>query len=123
MVYEGLLKLGQGAVLAGMILGAIAVFMIDRRFVWAGGFSFLGAALCLVGLIHGTEVSLSPDDVQAKLALGYALMGVVCLVFSRMGIPEREIDLDDPVDVEDYAERMALKTPDAADEKPELQPA
>ena len=46
VIYEGLLKLGEGAVLAGMILGAIAVFMIDRRFVWAAGYSFLGAALC-----------------------------------------------------------------------------
>ena len=41
-----------------MILGAIAVFMIDRRFVWAAGYSFLGAALASVGLIHGAEVSL-----------------------------------------------------------------
>ena len=49
--------------------------MIDRRFVWAAGFSFLAAALSLVGLIHGAEVSLSPDDIQAKLALGYALHG------------------------------------------------
>ena len=123
VVYEGLLKLGQGAVLAGLILGAIAVFMIDRRFVWAAGFSFLAAALALVGLIHGAEVSLSPDDIQAKLALGYAFMGLVCLAFSRLGIPEREVDLSDPVDVEDYAERMAFKTADVKEEQPALQPA
>ena len=124
VVYDGLLKLGEGAVLAGLILGAIAVFMIDRRFVWAAGFSFLAAALCLVGLIHGEEVSLSPDDVQAKLALGYALMGLVCLFFSRMGIPEREPDMNDPIDVEDYAERMAFKpAEEVPEEKPALQPA
>ena len=123
VVYEGLLKLGQGAVLAGLILGAIAVFMIDRRFIWAAGFSFLAAALCLVGLIHGAEVSLSPDDIQAKLALGYALMGLVCLFFWRIGVPEREVDLSDPVDVEDYAERMAFKPSEVPDEKPALQPA
>ncbi len=123
VVYEGLLKLGQGAVLAGLILGAIAVFMIDRRFVWAAGFSFLAGALCLVGLIHGAEVSLSPDDIQAKLALGYALMGLVCLAFSRLGVPEREVDLSDPVDVEDFAERMAFRPADALEEKSALQPA
>jgi AGZA family xanthine/uracil permease-like MFS transporter len=123
VIYDGLLKLGEGAVLAGMILGAIAVFMIDRRFVWAAGYSFLGAALALIGLIHGAKVSLSVDSIQAKLALGYLLMGIVCLVFSRMGIPEREIDLDDPVDVEDYAERMAFKPARVPDEEPALQPA
>ena len=68
-------------------------------------------------------MSLDFEAIQMKLALGYALMGVVCLVFSRMGIPEREVDLDDPVDVEDYAERMAYKTADVPDEKPALQPA
>jgi len=124
VIYEGLLKLGEGAVLAGMLLGAIAVFMIDRRFLWAAGYSFLAAILASVGLIHGAEVSLDFDAIQLKLALGYALMGVVCLVFSRMGVPEREIDLDDPVDVEDYAERMAYKTADVPKEdKPDLQPA
>jgi AGZA family xanthine/uracil permease-like MFS transporter len=123
VVYEGLLKLGEGAVLAGMILGAIAVFMIDRRFLWAAGYSFLGAALALVGLIHGAKVSISPDSIQAKLFLGYLLMGVVCLVFSRMGIPEREVDLGDPIDVEDHAERVAYGSSAEAAETPALQPA
>ena len=125
VIHEGLTKLGEGAVLAGMILGAIAVFMIDRRFVWAAAYSFLGAGLAAVGLIHGAEVSLDFDAMQMKLALGYALMGVVCLAFSRMGIPEREIDRSDPVDIEDYAERMAaFKPSEVPDEKkPEMQPA
>jgi adenine/guanine/hypoxanthine permease len=124
VVYEGLLKLGEGAVLAGMLLGAIAVFMIDRRFLWAAGYSLLGAALAGVGLIHGAKVSLDFESIQLKLALGYALMAVVCLGFSRMGVPEREIDLDDPVDVEDYAERMAHATTSAVrDEEPALQRA
>ncbi len=125
VIHEGLTKLGEGAVLAGMILGAIAVFMIDKRFVWAAAYSFLGAGLAAVGLIHGAEVSLDFDATQMKLALGYALMGVVCLAFSRMGIPEREIDRSDPIDIEDYAERMAaFKPSEVPDEKkPEMQPA
>ena len=127
VIHLGLTKLGEGAVLAGMILGAIAVFMIDRRFYWAAGYSFLGAVLASIGLIHGAEVSLDFDAVQMKIALGYALMGVVCLAFSLHGLPEREIDTSDPVDVEDYAERMAAFKPkaeaDVPDEEPELQPA
>ena len=125
VIHLGLTKLGEGAVLAGMILGAIAVFMIDRRFYWAAGYSFLGAVLASIGLIHGAEVSLDLDAVQMKIALGYALMGVVCLAFSLMKVPERAIDLSDPVDVEDYAERTApaSKPPEIPEEEPELQPA
>jgi AGZA family xanthine/uracil permease-like MFS transporter len=111
VVYEGLLKLGEGAVLAGMLLGAIAAFMIDRRFVWAAGYSFLGAALALVGLIHGAKVSLQPDALQAKIALGYAFMGLVCLAFVALKVPQREIDLGDPADVEAAAELAARGAP------------
>ena len=124
VIHPGLTKLGEGAVLAGMILGAIAVFMIDRRFYWAAGYSFLGALLASIGLIHGAEVSLHFEAVQMKIALGYALMGVVCLAFSLLEVPERAIDRSDPVDVEDYAERIAATRPaKEPDEEPELQPA
>ncbi|MEA2188741.1 MAG: adenine/guanine/hypoxanthine permease [Solirubrobacteraceae bacterium] len=121
VVYEGLLKLGEGAVLAGMLLGAIAAFMIDRRFVWAAGYSFLGAALALVGLIHGAKVSLQPDALQAKIALGYAFMGLVCLAFVALKVPQREIDLGDPADVEAAAELAARGAP-AKTQRPAAEP-
>ena len=35
VVYEGMAMLGGGAVLAGLVLGAIAVFVIDRQYVRA----------------------------------------------------------------------------------------
>jgi len=121
VVYEGLLKLGEGAVLAGMLLGAIAAFMIDRRFVWAAGYSFLGAALALVGLIHGAKVSLQPDALQAKIALGYAFMGLVCLAFVALKVPQREIDLSDPADVEAASELAARGAP-AKTQRPAAEP-
>jgi AGZA family xanthine/uracil permease-like MFS transporter len=107
VIHLGLTKLGEGAVLAGLLLGAIAAFMIDRRFYWAAGYSFLAAILASVGLIHGAEVSLDFDAVQMKIALGYALMAVVCLAFAYMKVPERPVDPDDPADMEEAAERMA----------------
>ena len=36
VVYDGLLILGQGAILAGLVLGAIVAFIIDKRFCPAG---------------------------------------------------------------------------------------
>ncbi len=98
LVYGGLHTLGAGAVLAGMVLGAIAVFLIDREFLWASGFAAFGAVLSAVGLIHGDRVELFAD---LHVALGYAFLAIVVGVFHFMGIPEREVDLSDPVDVAD----------------------
>ena len=52
----GLATLGAGAILAGLILGSITAFIIDKQFLWAAGYSFAGAALDFVGLIHADEV-------------------------------------------------------------------
>jgi adenine/guanine/hypoxanthine permease len=123
VVYGGLLKLGSGAVLAGMVLGAVAVFMIDRRFYWAAGYAFFGAALASIGLIHGSKVEIFAD---LKIALGYALLGLVCLGFAALKVPERAADPADPVDVEDAAERATLgkraDAPPAGAATPEPEP-
>jgi adenine/guanine/hypoxanthine permease len=98
VVYAGLHALGAGSVLAGMVLGAIAVFLIDRKFLWAAGYAGFGAMLAAVGLIHGDEVELFAD---LKIALGYAFLAIVAGAFHFLGVPRREVDLSDPVDVED----------------------
>jgi len=121
VVYTGLLKLGEGAVLAGLLLGAIAAFMIDRRFLWAAGYSALAGALSCVGLIHGAKVSLDFDNVQLNLALGYFFVSLVCLAFHAMHIPEREVDPSDPADVEEAAERMLASSP-PMDKAPSAKP-
>jgi AGZA family xanthine/uracil permease-like MFS transporter len=115
VIYTGLLKLGEGAVLAGLLLGAIGAFMIDRRFLWAAGYSMLAAVLSCVGLIHGEKVSLDFSSIQLKLGLGYAFVALVCLAFHALKVPEREVDPTDPADVEEAAERMAATAARPAD--------
>jgi AGZA family xanthine/uracil permease-like MFS transporter len=103
VLYEGLLKLGEGSVLAGMVLGTIAVFVIGRRFIHAAVACAVGGVLTLVGLIHGEEVvffSSSP-----KIALGYGLAAIICLGYAALRLPPREPDASDPIDVEVAAER------------------
>ena len=54
VVYHGMELLGGGAVLAGLILGAIAAFIIDREFERAAIYALAGAVLAFFGFIHGT---------------------------------------------------------------------
>jgi adenine/guanine/hypoxanthine permease len=78
LVYRGLALFGGGAILAGLVLGAIVAFIIDKQFLWAAGYSFGGAVLGFVGLIHGTKVGW---NVGGQIALGYAFAGIVLLAF------------------------------------------
>jgi AGZA family xanthine/uracil permease-like MFS transporter len=45
VLYHGLEVLGAGAILGGMVLGAIGAFIIDRKFVEASAFAAAGAVL------------------------------------------------------------------------------
>jgi AGZA family xanthine/uracil permease-like MFS transporter len=69
VVFHGLATLGGGAILAGMVLGAIAVFIIDKQFVRAAILCAAGAALPFIGLIHGEHVAWNANG---GVALGYA---------------------------------------------------
>ncbi|MFL6574410.1 MAG: hypothetical protein ACJ8G4_21845 [Burkholderiales bacterium] len=79
LVYHGMELLGGGAVLAGLVLGALAAFIIDRRLREAGLWAFAGAVLAFFGFIHGGQLGWA---VSPQVALGYALFGAVCLAAS-----------------------------------------
>ena len=76
VVYHGMALLGGGAVLAGLVLGAIAVFIIDRRFDRAAIYAFAGAVLSFFGFIHGTSLGFGAST---QVAIGYVLLGLVCV--------------------------------------------
>jgi AGZA family xanthine/uracil permease-like MFS transporter len=69
--------LGGGAILAGLVLGAMAAFIIDRQFRMAAMWAFAGAVLAFFGFIHGETLGWAQ---QPLVALGYALFGAVCLI-------------------------------------------
>ncbi|HTW29442.1 MAG TPA: hypothetical protein VME92_20115 [Acetobacteraceae bacterium] len=80
VVYHGMQLFGGGATLAGLILGAIAAFIIDRKFDRAAIYAFIGAVLAFFGFINGTALAVGNS---APVALGYAVLGVVCLSLGR----------------------------------------
>lgn len=77
IVYHGMQLLGGGAVLAGLVLGAMAAFIIDRQFRMAAMWAFAGAALAFFGFIHGETLGWA---MAPLVALGYVLFGAVCLI-------------------------------------------
>lgn len=81
VVYEGLQTLGEGAVLVGLILGTMVTFILEKRFRAAALASAVGAVLSFIGLIHAPEVSWAANP---PVAVGYALFGVVCLLYSLL---------------------------------------
>jgi AGZA family xanthine/uracil permease-like MFS transporter len=68
--------LGGGAVLAGLILGAILVFIIDRRFDRAAVYAVAGAVLSFFGFIHGTSLGVGAST---QVAIGYLFLAVICV--------------------------------------------
>jgi AGZA family xanthine/uracil permease-like MFS transporter len=77
-IYKGTMLLGGGAVLAGLLLGAITTFLIDKKFFWAAGYSAGGAVLGFIGLVHGQKVGW---DIGGQIALGYLFAAVVLVGF------------------------------------------
>jgi adenine/guanine/hypoxanthine permease len=80
VLYKGLETLGGGSVLAGMVLGAMAVYIIDNQLRRAAIWAFAGAALAFVGLIHGAQLGWA---VSPMVALGYVMFGATCLALAR----------------------------------------
>lgn len=94
VLYVGMERLGGGAVLAGLMLGAIAVFAIEKRYNWAAVYSALAAVLSFFGFIHGAQLAVNATPM---VSLGYLMMTVV---FAAMAFKQAE-PLDwTPVDSE-----------------------
>ena len=74
--------LGGGAILAGMILGAIAAFIIDHDFSKAAIYAVVGAVLSWFGFIHGAKLGLGESS---PVALGYLLLAAICWYMTGRG--------------------------------------
>jgi AGZA family xanthine/uracil permease-like MFS transporter len=92
VVYDGLKTLGSGAILAGLVLGAIVAFIIDKRFWNAAIFAGAGALLTFVGLIHAEKVQWNADG---QVTLGYLFLTVVCVLFALTKPAPRVPDADE----------------------------
>lgn len=89
VLYQGLEVMGGGAILGGLILGAIGVFVIERDFEKASAFALVGAILTYFGFMHGEAVGIGGGfGVTPAVALAYAAMAAGLFAASKLGAGE-----------------------------------
>jgi adenine/guanine/hypoxanthine permease len=86
VLYHGLEVMGGGSILAGLVLGAIGVFVIEREFEKAAAFAFAGAVLTYFGFMHGESVGIGGGlGVTPGVALAYAVVAVGFFAMEKFG--------------------------------------
>jgi adenine/guanine/hypoxanthine permease len=83
VIYHGLEVLGGGSILTGLVLGAIGVFVIERKFAEASAFAAAGAVLTFFGFMHGESIGLA---VTPTVAVAYAI--VAAFLYGLVRYPE-----------------------------------
>ncbi|WP_418592487.1 xanthine/uracil/vitamin C permease [Ponticoccus sp. (in: a-proteobacteria)] len=95
--YDGHLALSQGAILTGLIWGAIVADVIDGRFRAAGGFALAAAFMSSVGIIHAAALQAPQFD---GITVGYLIIGgflwLYPLVAPKEDLEQRIIVPDEP---------------------------
>ncbi len=84
VLYDGMAKVGGGAILSGLVIGAIAVFLLDHKPRLAAAYALAGAVLSYFGFIHAEQVQFGNNGLPAPITVGYLLVAVVCFLFSYL---------------------------------------
>ena len=84
VLYHGLEVLGGGAILGGLVLGAITVCIIDRALVKAAAFAAVGALLTFFGFMHGERIGIGQGIEVAASYLGFAIVLLACARFAHI---------------------------------------
>lgn len=88
--YQGMVILGSGPILVGMILAAIAAFIIDKNWRSAIGYSLFGAVCSFFGIIHATALGIGVAWGATVGYLAVALIALVMMLYRHEGAPVPE---------------------------------
>jgi adenine/guanine/hypoxanthine permease len=84
VLYNGLSILAEGAILTGLVLAAVAVFVIEREFLKASAFALSAAVLTYFGFMHGPAVGIGNGlGVTPGVALAYLIVAGFLFALSR----------------------------------------
>jgi adenine/guanine/hypoxanthine permease len=80
VLYHGLEVLGGGAIVGGLILGAIGALIIEKQLSKAAGFAVAGAILTFFGFMHGEAIGIGQS---LPVAFSYLSVAIVLGILSR----------------------------------------
>ncbi len=103
--YEGHLALSQGAIITGLIWGAIVADVIDGRFRMAGAFAVAGGLMSAVGIIHSYTLQMPQFD---GITIGYLIVGAFLYLYPMLA---PKADLEHRVIVPDEPDLIDDDTP------------
>jgi AGZA family xanthine/uracil permease-like MFS transporter len=85
VMYQGLSIMGEGSILTGLVLAAVATFVIERELTKAAAFALAGAVLTYFGFMHGPAVGIGNGlGVTPAVALAYAMVAAFLYGCGRM---------------------------------------
>ena len=87
VLYHGLEILGGGAILGGLMLGAITAFIIDRQFAKASAFALASAALTFFGFMHGEAIGIGQTP---TVACAYVLVAAILFGCEKFAAVEKK---------------------------------
>lgn len=88
VLYHGLAVLGGGAILGGLMLGAITVFIIDRKFAKASAFALAAATLTFFGFMHGEAIGIGQTPTVAS---AYLIISAILFGCEKFAVVEKKI--------------------------------
>ena len=91
VLYNGLAILSGGAIVTGLLWGAMVVFLIDRKPQAAGTVAILSAVLTFFGFIHSSAVQVMASPM---MALSYVIVAALFYWFATMEISEKEPEVE-----------------------------
>ena len=90
VLYHGMEVMGGGSILGGLMLGAIAAFIIDRAFTKAAGFAAAASLLTFFGFMHGEAIGVGRSPLMTIAYLGVAGVLFGCAKFATVSAPAPE---------------------------------
>ena len=97
VMYQGLSIMGEGSILTGLVLAAVATFVIERELTKAAAFALAGAVLTYFGFMHGPAVGIGNGlGVTPAVALAYATVAAFLYGCARMSAVKSPVGQFEP---------------------------
>lgn len=93
--FQGHLALSQGAILTGLIWGAIVASVIDGNFRNAGGFALAACAMSLIGIIHSASLHW---PIFSGVSMGYFIAAAFLYIYPMFHKDEDLVNENLPID-------------------------